>query len=102
MVVNIDLAKKRIAALQRYVDLTESYQPKTLNERIIKEYAITGSIQKTVNMVNKLGYEIDDRSYESKDVSAVINSNPRKSDDELHRIVRKFYRKKIKSNNTFL
>ncbi|MFO1442794.1 hypothetical protein KDN24_06145 [Bacillus sp. Bva_UNVM-123] len=99
--MNIELAKKRIAELQYFVDLTESYQPRTLNEIIIKEYAITGSIEKTTNKLNELGYKIDDRNYETRDVSAVINSNPRKSDDELHRIVRKFYRKKIK-NSSFL
>ena len=97
--MNIELAKKRLAELQRYVDIVESYQPRTPKEHIILEYAITGSIEKTTDKLNELGYDIDGKKYETKDVSAVINANHRKNDDELHKIVRKFYRKKIKSNS---
>ncbi|MBY0120920.1 hypothetical protein [Bacillus sp. S/N-304-OC-R1] len=94
--MNIELAKRRILELQNYVDLTESYVADSFEKHVIKEYAITGSVVKVVEKLNELGFKIDESKVESKDVSAVINTNPSKSDDELHRIVRKFYRRKIK------
>lgn len=65
---------------------------------MIKEYANTGSIKKVTDKMNKSGFKIGERSIESSDVTAIINSHPSKNDDELHRIVRKFYRRKIKRN----
>lgn len=92
------LAKRRISELQHFVDLTESYVTDSFQTYVIKEYANTGSIKEVVDRMNKLGFKNGERSIESSDITAIINSNPSKKDDELHRIVRKFYRKKIKRN----
>lgn len=78
--------------------MTESYFTDSFEKHVIREYAITGSIKAVTDKMNKLGFKIDERTVESSDVTAVINSNPSKNDDDLHRIVRKFYRRKIKRN----
>ncbi|MBU8877957.1 hypothetical protein BGM26_02985 [Bacillus sp. FJAT-29790] len=96
--MNIELAKKRISELQNYVDLTETYVADCFEKHIIKEYAITGSVVKVAEKMNELGFKIGERKVESNDVSAVINTNPSKNDDELHRIVRRLYRNKLKSH----
>lgn len=36
--------------------------------------------------------------WRNKDVVAVINANPSRNDDELHRLIRKFYRNKVRHN----
>jgi hypothetical protein len=44
------------------------------------------------NRLNSKGYSIDDRSIEAADVRSVINQRPK---DDLHRIVRSGYLKKL-------
>lgn len=60
-----------------------------LKKKIIKEYALTGSAKKTADKMNQLGYEIG-----PSDVTSVIKKRP--NNDEQHRIVRKFYKNKLK------
>ncbi|MEH7324905.1 hypothetical protein V7200_03615 [Cytobacillus firmus] len=92
--MNLELAKRRVAEYQLYVDLTENYQPDTLEGWIVKEYAISGSINTTAEKVNENGYSIEGRPIEKDDIIQVINKNPSKNDPELLRLVRKYYRDK--------
>lgn len=70
--MNIERAKKRIAKLQRYIDLTESYKTYDFETYVIKEYAITGSLYKVVDKMNELGFKINGKSVDKDDVVAVI------------------------------
>lgn len=94
--MNLGLAKKRISELQEFVDLVENYPTTDLKSHMIKEYAINGSLEKTATKMNDLGFSIDGREIIKNDVVEVVNTN--KKVDELHRIVRLNYRKKIKPN----
>lgn len=83
--ITLEKAKIEIKKLQYYVDLVEAYQPNTLEEEIIKEYAMTSSIPQVSKKLSV--------SYEK--VLEVISS---KGKDELHKIVRSGYMKKTKFN----
>ena len=43
-IMTLERAKREIVKLQHFVDLIESYQPSSLDQEIIKEYAKTSSI----------------------------------------------------------
>lgn len=77
--------KSNIEQLQRYVDLVESFQPETLEEQIIKEYAYIGSIEKVATKVNDMGYSNEGQSFEKDDISKIIKSKP---SNELHKLIR--------------
>ncbi|MFS0577318.1 hypothetical protein AB1K83_17010 [Sporosarcina sp. 179-K 3D1 HS] len=72
----VDQAKKEIEILQGFVDLVESFQPKTLEEQIIKEYAYIGSIEKVAIKVNEMGYSNDGKAFEKEDISNIIKGKP--------------------------
>ncbi|MEH7347216.1 hypothetical protein V7122_25650 [Bacillus sp. JJ1532] len=84
--MNLQLAKKRIAELQNFVDLTESYESNTFEQHVIKEYAIAGSMQKVKWKMKELGHDVD-----MKVISEIIKGKP---NDELHKIVREFHKAK--------
>lgn len=87
--MNVERAIKEIAELTQFVHLAENYIDDTFEKMIIKEYALTGSAKKTAEKMNHLGYEIS-----PSDVTTVIKKRP--NNDELHRMVRKFYKNKLK------
>lgn len=91
--LNLERAKKKILNLQRYVDLTETYTVNSFETAVIKEYAIYGSVTKVRDKLNESGYRIGERKIESNDVSKIIRSKPT---DELHAIVRKFFKNKVR------
>lgn len=91
--VNLKRAKKRIEELQRYVDLTESYTVNSFETAVIKEYAILGSVVKVAEKMNEKGFRMGERRVEPKDISAIVKSKPR---DELHQIVRKYLKSKVR------
>ncbi|MBU5213584.1 hypothetical protein [Heyndrickxia oleronia] len=87
--MNVERAIKEIAELTKFVHLAENYIDDTFEKMIIKEYALSGSAKKTAEKMNKLGHEMS-----PSDVTAVIKKRP--NNDELHRMVRKFYKNKLK------
>lgn len=93
----VEQTKNQIAKLQAFVDLVESYQPETLEQQIIKEYAYLGSLVKVVEKFNRLGYTIDGRPYEGEDISSVIKGKG-KGNDELHKVMRSGYLHKTRQS----
>ncbi|KAA0965279.1 hypothetical protein FQ087_02930 [Sporosarcina sp. ANT_H38] len=81
----ISQIKKEIAELSAYMELAESFQPETLNDQIIKEYAYIGSLEKVAAEVNEMGYSNDGVPFEKEDISAIIRINPT---NELHKVIR--------------
>ena len=45
----IEATKKEIKELQSFVFLVENYETTTLEEKILKEYALLGSINKVID-----------------------------------------------------
>lgn len=86
--ITLDRAKAEIKRLQDYVNLVETYRPSNLEGEIVKEYAMKSSIPEVSKKLNV--------SYEK--VVEVISS---KGKDELHKIVRSGYMKKIRSRRTY-
>ncbi|TWE08738.1 hypothetical protein FB550_101766 [Neobacillus bataviensis] len=83
--ITVDKAKAEIKRLQYYVDLVESYETDTLDRAIIKEYAITNSIEKVTKSLN-VGREY---------ATEVIK---RRGTDELHKMMRSGYMLKTRPN----
>jgi hypothetical protein len=81
--MTLDRAKNEIKKLQYYVELVESYQPQTIEQSIIKEYAKTSSITEVCKTL----------SVSHEKVVDVITSLGK---DELHKIVRSGYMQKTK------
>jgi hypothetical protein len=81
--MTLDRAKKEIEQLQYYANLVETYEPTSLEQEIIKEYAKTSSITEVSKRLNVSHEKIVD----------VITSLGK---DELHKIVRSGYMKKTK------
>lgn len=86
--MTLDRAEAEIKRLQYYVDLIETYQPTTIEEEIIKEYAITNSITEVSKRLNV--------SYEK-----VVDVITDRGKDELHKIVRSGYMKKTKHSRSY-
>lgn len=93
----VQQSKKQIVKMQEFVDLVEAYQPETLEQQIIKEYAHSGSIVKVAEKVNSLGYSIEGRPYEGADISAVIRG---KGNSDLHKVIRSGYLLKTRHSRT--
>lgn len=54
--MTVDRAREEIDRLQQYVDLVESYEDDTLEKFIIKKYALTGNLEKTLDLVHSFGF----------------------------------------------
>jgi len=81
----VEAAKKEIKELQEFVFLVENYEVKTLEQKIFKEYAYTGSMAKVVeNINNESGSEIIDKVF----VANLLLSKPQ---DNLHKILKTNY-----------
>lgn len=88
----VEAAKREIEELQAFVLLVENYKASTLEERIVKEYALLGSINKVVEKINEeLGTDTIDKVF----VTKVITSKPQ---DELHRRLKSNYFLKTRHN----
>lgn len=92
----VDKAKKEIEKLQHFVNLAETYQPVTLDQMAIHQYAYLGSVKKVAEKLNGLGCKIEGRKIEPSDISNIIK---RRSKDELHSFLKKSYTVKVKSSN---
>lgn len=79
----VDKARKELEFLTHFLELVESYNPDTLEKKIILEYAHFDSGKKVFELLNKIGL-VDEYEF----VMNVIKSKPM---DELHKIVRSDY-----------
>ena len=86
-------AKEELTFLQEFIVLTESYEETTLQQQIIKRYAITGSMVQVVVQLNAERQQEGLLPIESSYVSEVIRSKP---NDPLHKMVRSQYMKKTR------
>lgn len=55
----IETLNKEIVKQQEIIDMIESYMPTSLEERIIHEYAIEGSVTFVANKMNEEGLRIE-------------------------------------------
>jgi hypothetical protein len=92
-IISVEKAKDEIVRLQQYIDLVENYEADTLDKLIIKEYALTNSIDKTVKAVNATGYSMDHKEVERDYVVSLLK---KRGKDELHKLVRSAYMEKTK------
>lgn len=95
-----DRAKRELERLNRYISLVDAYPSNTLEQWIIKEYAMTNSLVEVARRANENGLRINggveiDRDY----LVLVVDSKP-KSDDELHKLLRNGYRAKSRAIKT--
>jgi hypothetical protein len=89
----VEKAKGEIEKLQHFIHLVESYETDTLDKAIIKEYAITNSIPKTISTLNTIGYAVDNKEVDHDYVVSLLKKIGK---DELHKHVRSVYMKKTK------
>ncbi len=80
--------KEEISRQLEIIEMIETYKPRTLNDRILLEYAIEGSVSSVATKLNEEGLRIDGRKYISNDISDVIKQKPV---DEFHQMVRKAF-----------
>ncbi len=88
----LDQAKKDLVVIQHYIDLVESYEPRTLTQQIIHTYALLGSIQKTAEAMSKGGNVIT-----AEEVTTHITSSAAPK-DILHKLIKTLYRKRARKN----
>lgn len=74
--------------------MVEGYEENTVNQIIIKQYAITSSLSRVAAEVNKRGYSIQGDSYSPVDIERILKADP--GSDYLHRLVRAGYLAKSK------
>jgi hypothetical protein len=92
--LTIQRAKDEINRLQEYINLVDTFETNTLENWIIREYAITGSIKTVVANANNQSFTYNSGLVDRTFVTAVING---KANDRLHKLVRSIYRQKVKS-----
>jgi uncharacterized protein YceH (UPF0502 family) len=93
ILISVEKAREEILKLQQYIELVETYEADTLEKLIIKEYALTNSIDKTVKAVNAAGYAINQKVVEREYVVSLLK---KRGKDELHKLVRSAYMEKTK------
>lgn len=86
----IEEAKKIVYDLQSYINLAESFEPKNVEEHIIREYAYLGSLQKVSDRMKEMNYEIE--------VDDVRNAIQTRGKTDLHKIIRSGYMKRTRSS----
>lgn len=86
--------QSEIAELEKYIELVRDYKPKMFTQEVVYEYAKIGRLLKVVDFVNQnlLRFSLN-RYYTQADIFVIIRSKP---EDELHKVVQKFLKKKQK------
>lgn len=95
--ITYDKAKQEIERLQEYVRLIDEYKDDTLDKWIIKQYAMTNSIKKIIDIAAEKGITVNGDPLDREYITSVINPNGRVT-DELQRILRLGYRQRVKPN----
>jgi hypothetical protein len=93
ILISVEKAREEILKLQQYIELVETYEANTLDKLIIKEYALTNSIDKTVKAVNAAGYAIN---HKEVDRDYVVTLLKKRGKDDLHKLARSAYMEKTK------
>jgi hypothetical protein len=93
--ITLKNAKSELERLQSYILLVESYDGDSLDKKIIKECALTNSLVKVADKLNKQGITNDGNLIDKQFLISVIDSKPK---DELHKIIRSGYRIKAGIN----
>lgn len=93
--ITLDRAKKEADRLVKYIGLVESHETNDINQWIIKQYAITNSIKKILEIAHEEKITLGGDPLTHEYVVDLINSNPT---GDLHRILRLGYRRKIRPN----
>lgn len=93
--ISITKAKQDVEELTTYIELWETYQPVSVEQQIIKEYALLSSMEGVKERLNLRGCTIEGRPLEIDDIRAVITQKPK---DKLHKIIHRGYKRKIRSN----
>lgn len=86
-------AKTEIRSLQDFVQLVEEYQAHTLEQKVLKTYAYTGSIKEVVTRLNR---EIESEHLALIDATFVTELLKSKPQDQLHRVLRTNYLSKTR------
>lgn len=93
--ITVQRAKNEVKRLQEYIHLVETYEADTLEKWIIKEYAYTNSLIKVVNRASELGYNKNGDSIDRAYVTSVIRG---KASDNLHKLIKSGYMKRIRKS----
>ncbi|MBM7715344.1 hypothetical protein MXL46_11440 [Heyndrickxia sporothermodurans] len=88
-------AEKDRDKLQDYINLIEHYQPKTLTQYVVFEYALQGNLQKVADNLNRRGIHADAEPLTPDLVKEFLMTTPQK-EDELHKQVRSLYLKRTR------
>jgi hypothetical protein len=91
--------QEEIIRLREYIDLVASYEVRTLDTWIIKDYAMTNSIKEVVKQGNAAGMiQPNGEPLNKAYVVSVING---KVTDKIHRLVSSGYRLRIKPSQKY-
>jgi|SRR5699024_3555528 len=97
--MTLDQAKMEVKSLNEYIELVENYEVKTLEQWIIKNYALTNSIPGVIkNSLSDACQSKISSQISRNTISSVIKSKPQ---DQLHRIIRSAYLRKIRKSNKY-
>ena len=88
--MKIEEAKERIKELERYIELVEKYEPKTMEQEAIKLYVLLENVTKVTKELNEKGYKIENRKLVTTDVSKILKTKPK---DKLHELAHKMFKK---------
>lgn len=94
----VEEAKKRIEYLREYIQMIESYMPKTMEEEAVYLYVQLESVTKVVDELNKKGYRIGNRKLTTVDVSNIIRSKPQ---DDMHEMAKRMFVKNKKRGSRY-
>lgn len=90
----VDLVKKEVNKLNEFIRLAEEYPERTLEERILKFYAYSGTLKATTRIINEENIKLKLPTVEDSYVREVIQSKPT---DSLHKMLRSSYMLKTRN-----
>lgn len=93
--ITLERAKREVLRLQDYIDMVEQYEATTTDQWIIKNYAITNSMRKVLELAAEENICVGNKPIDYEYIVELINGQPK---DELHRILRLGYRQKIRQS----
>lgn len=94
--ITYERAKRECERLLLFIKLVEEYPSHTLEQWIIKEYAITNSLVEVARRANKSGFRVMGEEIDRDYVVLVIDSKPQPK-DKLHNLLRNSYRSKSRA-----
>lgn len=86
----LEKAKKEQTELNRYIELIETYEPKTIQQEAVLIYAIEGSLAKVIYHLNNKYNLSDDEAIQLMKAKEWLTTRPQK-DDELHKIIKTLF-----------